>query len=208
MEFWLNIFYLRKQWCYNLVWLIADCSDGGLFPALNADVALVVLAGRVGARWEQVGIDARAANEVIGEDGVAVQLDHPLVERGFAFSGLAEHELLFGVGDGWEKGSVLLSLEEVAGESGSLEGDVLHVEADIGLGLALANFIDRLDSSLHFLFDVLVVSWLLPVAFGLIVWNSAEFQFFKSFGFFRKVEALLHADLIQVLGRFVAFTVQ
>ena len=53
---------------------------------------------------------------------------------------------------------MLLSLEEGAGENGSLEGDVVHVEADIGLGLALANFIDRLDSSLHFLFDVLVVS--------------------------------------------------
>ena len=73
---------------------------GGLFPALNADVALVILAGRVGARWEKVGVDTRAANEVIGEDGVAVHLDHPLVERSFAFRGWAVYRLAFGVRDG------------------------------------------------------------------------------------------------------------
>ena len=52
---------------------------------------------------------------------------------------------------------MLLSLKEVTGERSSLEGDVLHVEADIGLGLILASVIVRLDSSLHFHVDVLVV---------------------------------------------------
>jgi len=59
----------------------------------NALLALSIIAGGVRAFWEFPCIGARAADEVVGPNGVLAGLNDPLVQGGLVVLSLAKHSL-------------------------------------------------------------------------------------------------------------------